>query len=124
MSSPETPAEYDGDERRTHTISAEVELVFERLLRAHEERESAHTKALIEALKLDAFPDGAAAHKAAHQAMIDAAKEQADFWKGLRQDIAKKSLGGILHVLIVLLLAGTAVKIGLPVSVFSWITGK
>lgn len=123
------PAEYDGKERRISAAShshslAEVALVFERQLREHEERETERVVTMINQLKADAFPNGEAAHRAAHQAMIDAAKEQADFWKGLKQETAKKSLGGILHVLIVLLLAGLAVKLGLPPAVFSWATGK
>jgi len=119
------PDAYDGPERRAHIKSlAEVELAFERQLRDHEEREAARMSSLLNALKVEAFPDGAEAHKAAHQAMINAAKDQADFWKGLKQEVAKRSLGGILHVLIVLMFAGLALKLGLPPGIFSWATGK
>ena len=123
MSSPETPAEYDGPERRGYIKSiAEVELAFERQLREHEEREWKRTTALIDALKSEAFPDGADAHRLAHQAMIDAAKSEAEFWKGLKLEIAKKSIWGILQVLLILTLAGVAAKFGLATSVFTWIT--
>lgn len=109
---------YPGPERRSHgkTLS-EVEASFTRQLKDHEEREAERIKAYIEALKTDAFPDGAEAHRAAHQAMIDAAKAEKEFWQGLKVEIAKKSIWGILQILTVLVIAGIAAKFGLTALV-------
>lgn len=111
---------YSGPERRALARSvSEVEEAFDRKLRDHEQRESARLKALIKQLEKDAFPDGAAAHRLAHQAMIDAAVAEKEFWNGLKADIAKKSIWGILQILTVLLIAGIAAKFGLG-AVIPW----
>lgn len=105
-------------ERRDHrrTIS-DVEESFDRKLREHEDREKERFEALVAAIVTDAFPDGAAAHRLAHQAMIDAARSEADFWCGLKLEIAKKSIWGILQILLILSIAGVAAKFGLtPVT--------
>ena len=84
---------YSGPERRVFARSvSEVEEAFDRKLRDHEQRESERLKTLIKQLEKDAFPDGAAAHRLAHQAMIDAAVAEKEFWNGLKADIAKKSI--------------------------------
>ena len=101
------------DRRVTDEKLSEVEAAFDRKLRDHEAREQERIKAVIEAFKNEAFPDGAPAHKAAHQAMIDAARQEAEFWRGLKVEIAKKSIWGILQILVVLVLAGVAAKFGL-----------
>lgn len=63
---------------------------------------------------LEAFPDkDPVSHRAYHEAIMRAADEQAKFWRELRLDIAKKSVWGILLLLIGLLLAGVAVKTGI-----------
>lgn len=104
---------WSGAERRMYGKTlAEVEDAFDRKLREHEVREQARFTSLIDALKIEAFPDGAPAHCAAHQAMIDAAKQEAEFWRGLKIEIAKKSIWGILHILTILVLAGLAAKLG------------
>lgn len=105
---------YSGQERRAYAKTLnEVEDVFERKLIDHEQREQVRIKTLIAELKLEAFPDGAEAHRAAHQAMIDAAKAETEFWRGLKADIAKKSIWGILQILLILLAAGLAAKFGM-----------
>lgn len=91
----------------------DVEAAFDRQLQEHELREQARIKDLLDQLKVDAFPDGAEAHRAAHQAMIDAAKQEAEFWRGLKVEIAKKSIWGILQILVILVAAGVAAKLGL-----------
>lgn len=106
--------DYQGPERRTYGRTlAEVEEAFDRRLREHELREQERIRSVIESLKMEAFPDGAAAHRAAHQAMIDAANQEAEFWRGLKAEIAKKSIWGILHILTILVIAGLAAKFGL-----------
>jgi hypothetical protein len=60
-----------------------------------------------------AFPDGVEAHRAAHEAMIKAAKAEEEFWRGLKADIAHKSIWGILQILLILTVAGLAAKFGL-----------
>lgn len=92
---------------------SEVEAVIERKLHEHEQREIEHVRTLIKALELEAFPDGPSAHRAAHQAMIDAAHAQEEFWRGLKVDVAKKSIWGILQILTILVCAGIAAKFGL-----------
>lgn len=113
--------EYSGPERRSfaRTIS-EVEEAFDRKLRDHEDREKTRIQMLIKQLETDAFPDGTAAHRLAHQAMIDAANAEKEFWNGLKADIAKKSIWGILQILTVLLIAGIAAKLGLG-AVIPWV---
>ena len=45
--------------------------------------------------------------------MIAAARAEEAFWHDLKIDIAKKSIWGILHILIVLMLGTMAVKFGI-----------
>lgn len=110
--------EYSGPERRSfgRTLD-EVEDAFDRKLRDHEDREKARIQELIRKLETDAFPDGTAAHRLAHQAMIDAANAEKEFWNGLKADIAKKSIWGILQILTILVIAGIAAKFGLGAAV-------
>jgi hypothetical protein len=61
---------------------------------------------------LYAFPDGIEGHRSAHQAMIEAAKAEKEFWVGLSRRIAEKSIWGILHILAILLLGAVAAKLG------------
>jgi hypothetical protein len=62
---------------------------------------------------LRAFPDGVEAHRTAHEAMIKAAAAEEEFWRGLKADIAHKSIWGILQILLILTAAGLAAKFGL-----------
>lgn len=107
------PDKQNTSEQQFGKTLSEVEEAFDRKLRDHEVREQQRIQELISELKLDAFPDGTIAHKAAHQAMIDAAKQEAEFWRGLKIEIAKKSIWGILHILTILVLAGIAAKMGM-----------
>jgi hypothetical protein len=61
---------------------------------------------------LHAFPDGIEGHRTAHEAMIKAAAAEEEFWRGLKSDIAHKSIWGILQVLLFLTVAGLAAKFG------------
>ena len=93
-------------------------------LEAYSIQEMARFKVLVDdtvkaatAQILYAFPDGVENHRESHQAMIDAARAEKEFWIDLRHDVAKKSIWGILHILGVLALGTLAVKLGIG-SVF------
>ncbi|MDD3885179.1 MAG: hypothetical protein PHW66_09670 [Gallionella sp.] len=59
-----------------------------------------------------AFPDGPEAHRYAHEAMIKASAAQEQFWNELKLDVAKKGLWGLLVIIVGLVLAGAATKLG------------
>ena len=101
---------------RRHTpialdILEAVEMVVERAIANHEKKEEElwDEKSKI---FMNAFPDGIQNHRNAHQAMIDAAKAQENFWKELKLDLTKKGIWGILTVLVGLALVGLAAKAG------------
>lgn len=52
-------------------------------------------------------------HRRYHESMIEAAKEQAAFWKELKMDIVKKGTWGLLIVVLGLILVGVQAKFGL-----------
>ena len=54
-------------------------------------------------------------HRRYHEAMIDAAKEQAQFWRELKIDIAKKGAWGVLVIVVGLVVVGLQSKFGLGV---------
>lgn len=54
-------------------------------------------------------------HRRYHEAMIDAAKEQAQFWRELKLDIAKKGAWGVLVIVVGLVVVGLQSKFGLGV---------
>ena len=61
-----------------------------------------------------AFVDGDfAGHRNAHQTMIDANKAAEKFWDELRLDLAKKSLWGLLLLLLGFAVLGLAAKFGI-----------
>ena len=63
---------------------------------------------------LDAFPAGdVRAHRMAHEQMMKAAAAEQAFWDDLKKDIAKKSIWGILQILILLVFGSALVKLGL-----------
>lgn len=69
---------------------------------ALDERFSAHAAAEEAALHrlMNAFPEGDVdGHRRAHEAMIEAAREQAEFWRDLKQDVAKRSLWGLIRLI-------------------------
>ena len=114
---------WDGCERRVYMKNIhDVEAEFNRALEEHEEREKRNFEEGIANLKKDAFPDSPAAHRIAHQAMIDAANSEADFWRGLKLEIAKKSIWGVLQILLILAVAGVAAKFGLAPSAITWLS--
>lgn len=51
-------------------------------------------------------------HREAHEEMIKAARAQAEFWNELKLDVAKKGVWGILIIVIGLIMAGIAAKLG------------
>ena len=110
---PPSAQHYAGDERREGRSIGEVEEAFERKLMEHEMREVETMRSLLSELKAEAFPDGAAAHRMAHQVMIDAAKAEAEFWKDLKMGMVKKSIWGVLQVLTILIIAGLGAKFGI-----------
>lgn len=69
-----------------------------------------------------AFPnDDPKAHRAAHEAMIEAKQAEAKFWAELRLDLAKKSLWGLLLIVLGLVMVGglfsVASKLGVAAAV-------
>lgn len=63
-----------------------------------------------------AFPEGPYNHRAAHEAWIEAKKAEADFWRELKLEIAKKGALGLLYLLGLLALVGAAAKLGILVK--------
>lgn len=52
-------------------------------------------------------------HREAHEAMIEAAKAQAEFWRELKLDIVKKGVWGLLIIGCGLIITGAAAKFGI-----------
>lgn len=107
---------YTGPENRHQgrTI-ADVEDAFDRKLQEHEVREQERILGLFVQFKLEAFPDGPILHREWHQAMIDASKAEKKFWDDLRGDVLKKSIWGVLQILMTLIGLGLAAKFGISV---------
>lgn len=61
---------------------------------------------------LNAFPDGPANHRAAHEAWINAKHAEAEFWMELKLDIAKKGVWGILAIILGLIAVGISTRTG------------
>lgn len=91
---------YIGPERRDHerTLS-EVEDAFDRKLRAHEEREQERFNALIDEVIKESFPDGTKKHFDYHQAKIDSAKSEAEFWQAARKKLAEEGVSVLISVI-------------------------
>lgn len=109
-------------ERRQAVITKEdLAEAFE----AHTNDEMPKIKQLVEeamvetrAALLNAFPAGDVhAHRAAHEQMMKAAAAEQAFWDDLKKDIAKKSIWGILQILILLVFGSALVKLGLGAAV-------
>lgn len=90
---------YAGPEQRDHkhTIS-EVEEAFDRKLRDHEEREHDRFKALIDEVIRESFPDGTRKHFEYHQAKINSAKSEAEFWQAARKKLAEEGVSVLVSV--------------------------
>ena len=86
--------EYVGPDRRAYRKTLEqVEAHFDLKLHDHEEREMAQIRGLLGTMLagiMQAFPDGVEAHRAAHQAMIDAKKAEEAFWDTAKEVALKK----------------------------------
>ncbi len=100
-------------DRRNDDVAEHIRAFVKKEFEAHEAREKTNTVALIEAFKAEAFVDTPAQHKSAHQSLIDASKAEEAFWRDLRSDIAKKSIWGVLQILLTLIAIGAAAKLGL-----------
>lgn len=59
-----------------------------------------------------AFPDGVAKHRAAHEVMIAAKSAEEDFYRELKLDLVKKGTWGLIVIVIGLVLLGLSVKLG------------
>jgi len=63
-----------------------------------------------------AFPDGPLKHREYHQAKIDAAREEAEFWKAAKLEMTKagvSTLLGVFKTILVLAFVGLLFKFGL-----------
>ena len=63
-----------------------------------------------------AFPDGPEKHRDYHQAKINAAREEAEFWKTAKTGLTKvgvSTLAGVLKTMFILALIGLLYKLGL-----------
>lgn len=52
-------------------------------------------------------------HREAHEAMIEAAKAQTEFWRELKLDVIKKGVWGLLIIVCGLAITGFAAKFGI-----------
>lgn len=108
--------------RRKHdSISSEIrEFVHDEFL-AHEERESERFCRTLG----KAFPGGdLEGHRHFHEARIEAAKAEEEFWKVAKVEILKKGITGavsLLGVLLVLAIIGALTKAGVPLA---WLVAK
>lgn len=101
------------EERRDYSaISQDIKQFVHDELAAHEEREKAWIKGI-----LDAFPnqdvDG---HREYHENKIKAAKAEEEFWKVAKSEVIKHGIAGLIGVLKwvgILLAVGAAYKVGL-----------
>ena len=116
--------EYVGPDRRAYRKTLEqVEAHFDLKLHDHEEREMAQIRGLLNAITteiMQAFPDGVEAHRAAHQAMIDAKKAEEEFWDTAKEVALKNGIAGIFAVLrwvLILAVVGLAFKLGIGPTV-------
>lgn len=52
-------------------------------------------------------------HRMAHEEAIKASKEQQEFWRGLKLDLAKNGIRGVILVVLGLAFVGALTKLGL-----------
>lgn len=109
---------YEGPERREAPTMEAIELMLDRLLEAHEQRE----EKLWEERMARAFPKGDLnAHCAYHQNLIDAAEEQKKFWQAAQHKLIERGIDGALgaiKVILTLAIAGLALKMGIKIPFF------
>lgn len=90
---------YAGPERRDHERTiGDVEEAFDRKLREHEAREQERFNALIDEVIRDSFPDGTRKHFEYHQAKINSAKSEAEFWQAARKKLAEEGVSVLVSV--------------------------
>lgn len=110
---------YSGPERRLResmqmeAIEAIVERITKKVIAEHEVTERGMWDDLIHR----AFPnDDPESHCSYHQDLIDAAAEQKKFWIAAQTKLLEKGIDGlfgVLKIVLVLALAGLAVKVGI-----------
>lgn len=94
-------------EQRERWSDAKLEQFYNEF-KAHSENEDARVSSLLKA-----FPnEDPISHRMYHEAVMRAAEEQEKFWRDLRLDMAKKSIWGVVTILVGLALTGVAVKFG------------
>ena len=90
-------------------------------LRIHSEEERGYYNSIINKI-MEAFPDGdLSAHKQYHLSKIEAAKAEKEFGMAAKQELMRRGISGILHLLgMIALLAvvGFAAKYGLAIPFF------
>lgn len=105
-------------EKNPTTWSAESRSIDElaQKFRDHEQHEEERIKALIARFAEDAFPDGPEKHRDYHQAKINSAREEAEFWKAAKMEMAKagvSTLVGVIKIVLGLAFVGLMFKLGL-----------
>lgn len=126
--SPRTPGESDAGSKAQHRTIAEVETAFEHKLREHEEREKTWLIEYVETAKqeiLAGFPGGdLSGHCNYHQAKIDAAREEKEFWKLAKLKLVERGVGTIfdvMRIVAILALGGLLMKLGLGAVAAKWL---
>lgn len=109
--------EWKGADRRVNSRNLEeVEAAFDRKLRDHEDCEEERIRTLIARFSEEAFPDGPEKHRDYHQAKINSAREEAEFWKAAKMEMAKagvSTLAGVIKIILGLAFVGLMFKLGL-----------
>lgn len=106
------------EDRRRHTdkIGQELKDYIRAEFADHEARERRAYRELFD----QAFPEGdLAGHRAYHEARIEAAKAEEEFWRVAKETLIKKgvtSLVWLVGVIASLAVLGLAVNLGLPVA--------
>ena len=98
----------DKDQERRRWSDDKLEQFYNEF-KAHAEAEDQQISRFIKAFS----NDDPIAHRQYHDAVIRAAEAQEKFWNELRLDVAKKSLWGVITLIVGLILAGGAMKMGL-----------
>ena len=103
------------------TCACGKKCVTEDQLEAHRNnitRELHHMNEMLEDLTgafvtgKDGRPD-VSGHRNAHEAMIEAARAEREFWIDMKRDLAKKGMAGLLVIIMGLIVMGIQAKFGL-----------
>lgn len=108
--------EYVGPNRRKSHGNDPVTLDdLDEALAAHAANERAYVNEMIASVMV-AFPDGPVKHGEYHQTKINAAKDEAEFWKAAKMELTKvgvSALAGVVKTVLVLAVVGLLYKLGL-----------